>query len=221
MAKRNDNPKVYLAAFPNGKLYVGITTATLEIRKYEHESRARNGSNYAIHNAIRKYGNPKWEVLNICSSFEEAKELERKYIKELNSMSPNGYNLTEGGDGSKGHKFSEEQRRKLSEAHKGYVMPESQKLAISAGNKGKKRSAETIEKIKKAQTGKILSEEHLANVRKASCVSVEVFEKDTNEFVGKWDSITDCAKALNLSRTAISNCLNGRAKSTGNYVVRG
>lgn len=148
MAKRNDNPKVYLATFPNGKQYVGITTATLEIRKSEHESRARNGSNYAVHNAIRKYGDPTWEVLNICSSYEEAKELERKYIKELNTLTPNGYNLTIGGDGSKGHKLSEEQRKKLSDAHTGYVMPESQKRNISLGNKGKSKShAKKIKRI--------------------------------------------------------------------------
>jgi len=167
MAKRNDIPKVYSVSFPNGKKYIGITTATLDVRKAEHKSRTRHGSSFAIHAALNKYsGLEKWEVLNFCNSFEEAKELEKKYIKELNTMAPKGYNLTYGGDGIKGKKFTEEQRKRLSDAHKGYVMPESQKLAISAANRGVKKSyASKIKRID-AVTGSIKIYESFQDVKK-------------------------------------------------------
>jgi len=156
MAKRNDIPKVYLVTFPNRKQYVGITSATLELRKTEHFSKSRKGSNFAIHNALRKYDNSTWEILNLCSSFEEAKELEKRYIKELNTLAPNGYNLTIGGDGfNKNRKFSEEHRKNLSESHKGYVMPKSQKLSISLAKKGKShKNPRKIERIN-LKTGEI------------------------------------------------------------------
>ena len=221
MGKRNDTPKVYLATFPNGKQYVGITCAKLQLRIVEHYSRSKIGPKYAIHNALAKYGKDvKWEVLHVCSTFEEAKDLEIKTIQDLNTQAPNGYNLTKGGDGAKGYKISEEQRKKLSEAHMGYKMPESQKKAISAANKGKIRSLESIEKIRKAQKGRILHPAHLKNLRAANCVSLAVYAKDTNEFVGNWSSITQCAKDLGLSRTALSNCAVGLSKSTGKYTVK-
>lgn len=221
MAKRNDTPKVYLATFPNGKKYVGITCATLKTRVSEHYSRSKIGPKYAIHNALTKYGKDvKWEVLHTCSTFEEAKKLEINTIQELNTQAPNGYNLTVGGDGTRGHKITEEQRKRLSEAHTGYKMPESQKKAIGAGNKGKVRSLESIEKIKAAQKGKILDSAHLKNLRAANCVSLAVYAKDTDIFVGNWSSITQCAKDLGLSRTALNNCVAGLTKSTGEYRVK-
>lgn len=140
MAKRNDSPKIYIGSFPNGKCYIGLTTATLDLRRSEHESRTRKGSKLAVHNAIRKYGlnNVTWTVLEKCETYEKAKELEIFYINKLNTLAPNGYNLTLGGDGpNKGRKLSEAHRKNLSESHKGYLMPESQKDAISRANKGK------------------------------------------------------------------------------------
>ena len=50
--------------------------------------------------AIKKYGseNFKVEILEIASSLEELIFLEKYYIKFFNSISPFGYNLTEGGE---------------------------------------------------------------------------------------------------------------------------
>jgi hypothetical protein len=52
----------------------------------------------ALNNAIRKYGKEsfKVEVIDRCLP-EMANDLEIRYIKEYNTISPNGYNLTNGG----------------------------------------------------------------------------------------------------------------------------
>lgn len=48
--------------------------------------------------AIRKYKPDSFEVGKICDcSKEDVHEMERKYIKEHNSLVPNGYNLNQGG----------------------------------------------------------------------------------------------------------------------------
>ena len=55
---------------------------------------------------------------------------------------------------NKGKKSSEETRRKLSESHKGYKMPDSQKEKIRAKIKGIKRSPETLERDRIAQSNR-------------------------------------------------------------------
>ena len=47
---------VYAIGFPNGKLYVGLTSKTTAKRLSGHISDTRRGSKLAVHNALRKYG---------------------------------------------------------------------------------------------------------------------------------------------------------------------
>ena len=83
----------------NGKLYIGQTIYPLSYRYTNHLSDARNGRGYAMASAIRKYGekNFKIELIEECDE-DQLNDLEIKYIKKYNSVTPNGYNLTHGGD---------------------------------------------------------------------------------------------------------------------------
>lgn len=89
----------------NGKMYIGYTLKTLEERKLNHftKSRSKNSKHYfyVFKEAIRKYGLDSfdWEVLCNCNSKQECCEKEKQFIKEFNTISPYGYNLTEGGNG--------------------------------------------------------------------------------------------------------------------------
>jgi hypothetical protein len=95
--------------------YVGQTTRTLKQRKSSHLSSSKKGSTYYLHRAIRKYGaeNFKWEVIYNASSEEELNEKETFFIKEYNTNSQDGYNLTEGGRGIRGWKHSELTKEKI------------------------------------------------------------------------------------------------------------
>lgn len=65
-------------------------------------SRTIGGSRY-LNNAIRKYGKEKFEVVLIRNCpIIDADTLEQQYIKEYDSLSPNGYNLALGGKSTKG-----------------------------------------------------------------------------------------------------------------------
>lgn len=83
----------------NGMKYVGQTTRTIKKRFSEHAS-AKNH----LGNAIRKYGreNFKIEVLEECETPEQLNEREIFWIAKLNCKHPNGYNVTGGGESSKG-----------------------------------------------------------------------------------------------------------------------
>jgi len=95
--------------------YLGQTTRTLKQRKSSHLSSSKKGSTYYLHRAIRKYGaeNFKWEVIYNASSEEELNEKETFFIKEYNTNSQDGYNLTEGGRGIRGWKHSELTKEKI------------------------------------------------------------------------------------------------------------
>ena len=97
----------------SGKIYVGQAVSHIlnhkRYRPYGHDGRFRchiseafstkkNQSHY-LNNAIRKYGVPDFDVeLVECCETKDADERETHYIKELNSLFPNGYNLKNGGN---------------------------------------------------------------------------------------------------------------------------
>lgn len=84
----------------NNKVYIGQTIQPLNVRWNRHKFDARKGSTYAIHNAIRKYGEDKFEIdiIDTASTREELDAKEIYWINAYNSMTPNGYNLCEGGN---------------------------------------------------------------------------------------------------------------------------
>jgi group I intron endonuclease len=186
--KRPDKPGIiYLAKNKvNGKLYVGQTVKTLACRRSDHKHTAMRGSEFVFHASIRKYGMDQIEfsVLQRCCGRVCLTEAEKWWIAHLNSMVPNGYNLTAGGEGATD---SEETRKKKSEAYKRRVTPEMMKAfmekgqaaargskwtperheirkarqtpeeerrKISLANKGKRRSEESCKRISAGKTGK-------------------------------------------------------------------
>lgn len=87
----------------NRKTYIGMTSRGSSDRWWEHRNSAKTGSNYFIHQAIRKYGedNFSFEIIAESDSIDELKRLEIDNIKTHRShMTQNGYNKTWGGDGA-------------------------------------------------------------------------------------------------------------------------
>lgn len=107
----------------NGKKYIGYTTKTLEERKRTHLYKSKCISNkhyfYLFKKALRKYGidNFDWKVLDTCNSIEDCCNKEIYYINKYKTISPNGYNLTKGGNGGI---QSEETKIKISNSVKKY-----------------------------------------------------------------------------------------------------
>lgn len=93
---------VYLATNTvNGMQYVGVTTRELDSRIKEHfkyaQRKKRGEGSFA--NAIRDYGEDKiiFKVIEKVKSIDELSKAERKWIDELNTIAPNGYNKKKGG----------------------------------------------------------------------------------------------------------------------------
>jgi len=100
------------------KCYIGETKkSNPELRWNEHKSKIEKGIGCpALQDAVKKYGiaNFKFEILIICFD-EDRYKFEKEYIKNYNSISPNGYNLTTGGEGGGfyGKKHSNETIQKI------------------------------------------------------------------------------------------------------------
>lgn len=86
----------------NNKVYIGLTTTTLDYRWARHITESKNPQNTKhLYKAMRKYGvdNFNIEEIDRAETLDELGELERKYIKEYNSTDYKcGYNLTAGGE---------------------------------------------------------------------------------------------------------------------------
>lgn len=154
---------VYKITSPSGKAYVGITK-DVQKRWGEHSH-----SQYAVGNAIRKYGDAmRYEVLATVESWEEVCAMEEDFIVSYNTKTPNGYNLTDGGDGSFGYKHTDETRAKISKAHTGKKHTDGAKEKISKAFTGKKLSDKHKAKISRSNTGRKFTDDHKANLSKVT-----------------------------------------------------
>jgi group I intron endonuclease len=82
----------------NNKLYIGKYTRK---KFYETTFNKYWGSGTLIKKEIKKYGikNFKKEIIEYCKTNEELNKKEKYWIKTLNCITPNGYNITIGGVG--------------------------------------------------------------------------------------------------------------------------
>ena len=121
----------------NNKAYVGQTIRGLDKRIKQYKSNL-GGGQYALKNAFNKYGfdNFLFEELFICFDKHDLNYFEKYFINSLDSLYPNGYNLTTGGDSN--FNFTEQTIAKMSKAKKGKPTWNKGKKGSIPWNKGKK-----------------------------------------------------------------------------------
>ena len=103
----------------NGKIYVG-QSQNVELRYKRHMGELSRGihGNHHLQNAYTKYGRDAFEfsILELCP-IDQLDEREVYWISQLNAVKT-GYNMTEGGGGTRGFYPSEETRKKQSSQSK-------------------------------------------------------------------------------------------------------
>lgn len=88
----------------NDKIYIGQTSRKLKERISGHKHSAfTENSSLKFHKAIRKYGldSFKWEIIDNAETQDEIHKKEIYWISYYDSFN-NGYNMTIGGEGTKG-----------------------------------------------------------------------------------------------------------------------
>ncbi len=173
----------------NKKSYIGITN-NLKRRIHEHFNYSQK-SKYYLHNAIKKYRRDNFEVsiIDKANTWKELCKKEIYWIKELNTRSPNGYNLTDGGEGvlgfrQIGRKVSKKTRGKISDTLMGHEVTQDTKDKISiasvgrtAWNKGKKLKPYTQE-YKDNMSKIMMGKKHTFEQNKAKSIRLKNNKKE-------------------------------------------
>lgn len=189
----------------NGKIYIGQTIRTLEERFAEHKRSKKS----LISKALNKYGieNFTVEQIDAAKTIEELNELEFKYIKEYDCITPNGYNQCDGGGNTFGYHHSEKSKQKMSQNKKGkYTGAENHFY-------GKHHTEETRTKMKEAWTNRVVTDEQKQNL-KASHYKRQVQNVDTGKI---FDSVKEAAEYYGLKDTHISRVCKGKRNKTGGF----
>jgi len=187
----------------NGKLYIGLTN-NLKRRWYEHTKNSKKitAKSYAIHHAIAKYGIKNFILKKIDDAIDlnEANSKEMLWIKELKLNGYQLYNETDGGDGTKGatgHKWTEEQKQKMSERNSGEGNPMFgvQLFGEANGNFGKKMKPHV--------------KETLINIRRK--LSNDQIQEIISLYTSGNYSQTELSKQYDVSLTQIHRIVNGKS----------
>lgn len=203
----------------NNKCYIGITSKIPEIRW-------KNGNGYQnktyFRNAIQKYGwdNFKHEILFENLTEQEAKDKEIELIAFYKSNEFGCYNMTNGGDGILGLKFSEDTLTHMSKIKKGITpywckngMPKYVRDKISKARIGMKFSDEHILNLRNSHLGKITNEETKEKMRNNSPFNKKVICLETLEI---FSSISNATKKYPKCGGHIGEvCIGKRNKCNG------
>jgi len=157
------NVKVYgfiyrITNIINGKHYIGQTLRTVQKRFSSHcWNSMLEKCNMPITRAIRKYGKNNFDLVTLCecASQLELDEMEIRYVKDLKTFVPHGYNLKAGqgrgitseitkkriGDANRGKKVGVEARQHMSDAHKGKKLSDTQVQKLRDKYRGRQVSS--------------------------------------------------------------------------------
>lgn len=219
----------------NGKIYIG-SSVNMNKRRKQHflKLKQQRHCNPKLQNAYNKYGeaNLMFEVVEIVLDKTILAEREQYYIDTLNAVNE-GYNICPVAGNTLGLKLSEEARYNIGKAqYKPVVCLETKQVynsVLEATNvclkkdksseishccKGSRITAggyhwrykEDYDKLTSAEIYQIIL--HKPNQkRNILCVEHNII----------YDSIATASKILNISRSAINHCCNGRKKTAGGF----
>ena len=170
-----------------GKWYVG---QAYDIRKRfkDHRAMASTQTRKHFYLSLRKYGHTAfaWRILERCEK-TELNRREKFWIQRLNSVEPNGFNLTTGGD--RRYEFTSSVLEKMRKASLGRVQsPETIRKRVEK-NIGQRRTLATRRKMRKAQLGKTVSEatrRKLARITRKRLLRPEIRKWNRGRMLKQW-----------------------------------
>lgn len=112
-----------------------------------------------------------------------------------------------------GKHLSKETKLKMSSIRKGHKVNKETRQKIGNANRGRKMTEEQRERLSLAKKGKYIGGNN-PNAKKAYQYDIQ------NNLLKIWNSISEAARELNVSPSAISGCIKGLTKTVGGFVWR-
>lgn len=209
---------VYKHTSPTGKVYIGITSNTLQ-------RRWKGGHGYETNThfmrAIKRHGWGAFQHETLFSNLteEEAKAKEQELITLYDSTNPNkGYNRDLGGNvrsretaakisaALTGVPHSDERRKRQSKRQQGRKLSEVCKRKLSEGHKRNPKVIEHIINLNKERAGKAKTEEHRHKIAESQPRRRAVINLDTGQ---EYASVHDAAKACSGAHPGIVKACTG------------
>lgn len=197
----------------NNKIYIG---QSLNI-KARWEKHKKSKDNCAIHQALRKYGinNFSFEVIEECPP-ELLNEREIFWIKEYNSYNE-GYNMTLGGEGSL--KRAIQSFNELGEFVKEYNS--ITEAALDTNTSSEKIISVCQHYPQRFYAGNYqwkYADDKTIILPREKQKSKNIYQFDLNgNFIQRFSSLTEAANELNIDKSKICACCNGRQKTAYGY----
>jgi group I intron endonuclease len=177
----------------NGKIYVGQSKNPKQRwNRHKYNSKKnKQRDNSLVSQAIYKYGeeNFTFEIIISAKTQEELNWLEEKYIKELNSLSPNGYNLLSYNCGTNISSDETKNKMRKSRSNKKMDNSSSKYLGVTQSISKKTWKSCVIFKSKHINLGTFLSESDAAKARDIEVLKEEyggIFELNFPELREKY-----------------------------------
>jgi len=185
---------IYMLKSPSGKSYIGQTIRPIEKRFEKHQR--KSSSCVAIYNAIEKYGWENFEKDWYECPDEELNKHERWLVNLMGTLSPDGYNLKEGGGNGK---LSEETKQKIS------------KVQL-----GKKNSEESKQKNREASLGE--NNPMFGKTGENSPRSKKIYQYDLDgTFINSFGSTREATRELKKEGSDIARCARGERKTAHGF----
>lgn len=108
----------------NGKIYIGITSRTVEERFQEHKHRINERKHLHLYSSMLKYGTENFivEEIDSTTTLKELYQKEIFWVSYYNSNDPTvGYNNTKGGEGFERIKTNDQKILELYKENRSYV----------------------------------------------------------------------------------------------------
>jgi group I intron endonuclease len=216
-----------IANLVNGKIYVG-KTLDIDERWNKHieisKSKKKPAYQY-LHKSISKYGKENFQIAILEQGMSECDAFDREkfWIQELDSKNPDvGMNLTAGGEGVSGLKWTDESKSSISGPNnhnfgKPISIEVKEKISISlSGSKnpffGQIHSDEVIDFLKNREISDEVRSVISTNCRGENQWNAKFSNSDILEIRKKWDNReytqTELAKQYGVKPNTISQIVN-------------
>lgn len=187
-----------------------------------HVSNARKGYKFLLSHAIRKYGDNSWEhVLLEQHEFKtDAKSAEQFFIAYLNTTTPNGYNMTKGGDGVElTHEERQRQRERTKEAMWRSDV-RAHHLAAQGNPETKRRHGLASKKMWENPTHRAKHRAGCDASTKFKRHPVHQLDKNTLEIIRTFKSVSEACRETGVHKSSLLNHLRGNQRHSGGFVWR-